>query len=64
MCDNDNYCVIDHYCWYPTPDDAKADTKKCMKMYEKPDFTVFGYKKQEKYFKYEFKEAMEYGRYC
>lgn len=64
LCDNDNNCKIDHYCWYPTSGDAKADTKKCMKLYEKPDFSVFGYKNHNKEFKYQMKENMEYGRHC
>ena len=64
MCENDNNCSIDHYCWYPTPEKAKADQKYCMKMFEKPNFTIFGYKKQEKEFKYSYRENMFYGRYC
>ena len=35
-----------------------------MKMYSKGEYTVFGYKKTNKKFKYNFNELMYYGRYC
>lgn len=58
-CLDDYDCEIDHYCWYMSSQDAKADSKKCMKLYEQPDFTKFGYKKQMMSdFRYNYKENM------
>jgi len=43
-CLSDDQCELDAYCWYKDSKDAKAGDKKCMKMYQADDFTVYGYK--------------------
>lgn len=45
-CIDDYQCELDKFCWYKDSADAKASAKTCMKMYEAPDFTKYGYKEE------------------
>jgi hypothetical protein len=61
----DEDCAVDHVCWYTTAARAKSSKKECIKMYDAPDFSEFGYKKDpEMEFKYNMLENMKYGRVC
>jgi hypothetical protein len=65
QCIVDQDCEIDHFCWYVSPDDAKAGQKQCLKMYKMDEFSEFGYLKDPKAeFKYQMQENMKYGKYC
>ena len=65
-------------CWYKTKEAAAAKKKTCMKMFSQPEFTVYGYQKEEpnkvrdiipnerKFaaYGYNMDENMFFGRYC
>lgn len=63
-CLGDNQCELDSYCWYKDAADAKAGSKKCMKMYAAEDFTVYGYKEEPIEIDYNMQENYKLGRYC
>ena len=47
ICSNDYDCDLNYMCWYKTKDAATAKKKTCMKMFSQPEFTVYGYPKEE-----------------
>ena len=63
-CLSDEQCELDSFCWYKDSKDAKAGQKKCMKMYEADDFTVYGYKEEPLKIEYNMQENYKWGRYC
>lgn len=64
ICENDLECELNYYCWFPSPAKAVEGKKQCMPIYALDDGETFGYKAQDRKFKYNMLENYEYGKAC